>query len=67
MEYLRKHNQRQFFELFKKKKLDSDITADQFFEHFKSVFENKNESNVVDDSIDTHSDSCYEKLDTCIS
>ncbi|XP_061167671.1 uncharacterized protein LOC133176575 [Saccostrea echinata] len=32
-----------------------------------SVFENKNESNNIDDSVEQHSASCYEELDTRIS
>lgn len=68
MEYLRKCNPRQFFRLFKNnKKISCDVSAQEFFEHFKNLFEN--ESNTNYENTSDHYDilQCYEELEVCIS
>ena len=70
IEYLRKHNPKQFYKHFskrKKKSIDTNITSDQFLHYFKQLADADNDSIDSSDVFDDVQNTVYEELDVTIT
>ena len=66
MEYMRKYNPKQFYKVFNKRKSkgsNSDISMQQFMEHFKNLNEVHNQSEDTEGDTDDDLHAAYDELD----